>query len=105
YTCMIPRRRSPPYLPYTTLFRSFHADPELPEAHPAAVGRHVVQQPAQAGLEVVVVGGRGQHPGRVALEHLEPLHLRVDLGADLEDRKSTRLNSSHVKNSYAVYCL
>src|SRR5690606_39471680 len=23
----------------------------------------------------------------------------------LEDRKSTRLNSSHVKNSYAVFCL
>src|SRR5207302_6097381 len=24
---------------------------------------------------------------------------------DLEDRKSTRLNSSHVKSSYAVFCL
>src|SRR5438552_11130074 len=32
-----------------------------------------------------------------------------DLGADsldtVEDRKSTRLNSSHVKISYAVFCL
>src|SRR5690606_41197198 len=26
-------------------------------------------------------------------------------GAGLEDRKSTRLNSSHVKISYAVFCL
>src|SRR5699024_12410744 len=26
-------------------------------------------------------------------------------GAPLGDRKSTRLNSSHVSNSYAVYCL
>src|SRR5690606_16660125 len=26
-------------------------------------------------------------------------------GRDLEDRKSTRLNSSHVKISYAVFCL
>src|SRR5690606_41829493 len=27
------------------------------------------------------------------------------LGARREDRKSTRLNSSHVKTSYAVFCL
>src|SRR5690606_41545412 len=27
------------------------------------------------------------------------------IGSDPEDRKSTRLNSSHVKNSYAVVCL
>src|SRR5690606_41088159 len=34
-----------------------------------------------------------RHPGRVvAVEHLQ-------------DRKSTRLNSSHVKISYAVFCL
>src|SRR5690606_41679239 len=26
-------------------------------------------------------------------------------GSDQEDRKSTRLNSSHVKTSYAVFCL
>src|SRR5690606_7064492 len=34
--------------------------------------------------------------------------LREDLGDGLagqRDRKSTRLNSSHVKNSYAVFCL
>src|SRR5690606_41492062 len=28
-----------------------------------------------------------------------------DLTAILQDRKSTRLNSSHVKSSYAVFCL
>src|SRR5699024_12434372 len=27
------------------------------------------------------------------------------IGLDLEDRKSTRLNSSHVSISYAVFCL
>src|SRR5690606_41246477 len=27
------------------------------------------------------------------------------MGHDWKDRKSTRLNSSHVKNSYAVFCL
>src|SRR5690606_39679786 len=33
-----------------------------------------------------------------------PPHLRT-LRTHLEDRKSTRLNSSHVKISYAVFCL
>src|SRR5690606_7039760 len=31
--------------------------------------------------------------------------LALQLGVDKKDRKSTRLNSSHVKNSYAVFCL
>src|SRR5699024_12026704 len=31
--------------------------------------------------------------------------LRVDGGAVKKDRKSTRLNSSHVSISYAVFCL
>src|SRR5690606_39861804 len=35
----------------------------------------------------------------IAMEHLAP---RL---AGVEDRKSTRLNSSHVKISYAVFCL
>src|SRR5690606_22761487 len=32
-------------------------------------------------------------------------HGALDVQADGEDRKSTRLNSSHVKISYAVFCL
>src|SRR5436305_10147985 len=32
-------------------------------------------------------------------------HLRVLLAAGIVDRKSTRLNSSHVRISYAVFCL
>src|SRR5690625_7011079 len=31
--------------------------------------------------------------------------LHVELAEDLQDRKSTRLNSSHVAISYAVFCL
>src|SRR5690606_39825660 len=41
--------------------------------------------------------------------HVLPAAPRRALGCrlrrNLEDRKSTRLNSSHVKNSYAVFCL
>src|SRR5690606_39309550 len=37
---------------------------------------------------------------RIAPRQLEPLKVFVDL-----DRKSTRLNSSHVKISYAAFCL
>src|SRR5690349_22288502 len=41
--------------------------------------------------------------GQVAGWH-PPQH-EVRLGHALEDRKSTRLNSSHVEISYAVFCL
>src|SRR5690606_41701791 len=36
-----------------------------------------------------------------------PLHIiiRYEIEKGLLDRKSTRLNSSHVKSSYAVFCL
>src|SRR5438067_9200742 len=33
------------------------------------------------------------------------VHLLDDVGADFLDRKSTRLNSSHVSSSYADFCL
>src|SRR5438067_3869173 len=33
------------------------------------------------------------------------VHLLDDVGADFLDRKSTRLNSSHVSTSYADFCL
>src|SRR5690606_41424702 len=38
-------------------------------------------------------------------EHLERPGRDRCLGPPCRDRKSTRLNSSHVKNSYAVFCL
>src|SRR5947207_11973645 len=40
-----------------------------------------------------------RHPG------LRHLHVRDDARARLQDRKSTRLNSSHTVISYAVFCL
>src|SRR5207249_11237184 len=50
--------------------------------------------PAHAAVDVAVVGAVDavQDPGR-------------DRGAEVEIGKSTRLNSSHVSISYAVFCL
>src|SRR5690606_41213893 len=36
---------------------------------------------------------------------LHLVHAPIEAGAADQDRKSTRLNSSHVKISYAVFCL
>src|SRR5690606_40452860 len=36
---------------------------------------------------------------------LLPLQRRLEAEVEVRDRKSTRLNSSHVKISYAVFCL
>src|SRR2546428_10111557 len=76
--------RRPPrstLFPYTTLFRS-----SLPER--AALARHL------AGC---------RHCAEARVSHLE---LRVAFARSAgEDRKSTRLNSSHDQISYAVFCL
>src|SRR6266699_1840065 len=45
----------------------------------------------------------GRHPGRVSEGVLGWFQLRNPRGR--LDRKSTRLNSSHVRISYAVFCL
>src|SRR5690606_41317372 len=62
---------------------------------------------------VGLVGAFGQHrdaAGRVVLPPGGQLPGERGIGADRllelgQDRKSTRLNSSHVKISYAVFCL
>src|SRR2546422_6718372 len=76
--------RRPPrstLFPYTTLFRSHHL--------------------VAAGHIVVACGGGGPPVYDDPTLRLEGL----DAVADKEDRKSTRLNSSHGYISYAVFCL
>src|SRR3712207_8493706 len=87
--------RRPPrstLFPYTTLFRS-HGSARLrafEQAHALLEHRH---------RRVCVA--RIDEAGVLALEAgLGGLRVRVD-----EDRKSTRLNSSHANISYAVFCL
>src|SRR5690606_41879325 len=104
---LILRARQPtaPLLPYTPLFRSHVTRPGFLDDGPLP------------GEELR--GGR--EPDRLSGPHEVHLHPRLEVPrADtderdaipvlgihvrLEDRKSTRLNSSHVKISYAVFCL
>src|SRR2546426_9244334 len=82
--------RRPPrstLFPYTTLFRSRHRGlARLPDLPAAARG----------------VGFDRERPRRADRERRE---LRRCQGARGRDRKSTRLNSSHLVISYAVFCL
>src|SRR3712207_7300926 len=88
--------RRPPrstLFPYTTLFRS----------------RRVRRDAGRRYRRVLLV--REEHLADVGPEGIEcRLHPAVALVAavtkpDHEDRKSTRLNSSHANISYAVFCL
>src|SRR5690606_42022469 len=90
--------RPPPsstLFPYTTLFRSDadrhhvagrrgqHRHVHVDVGHQRAVHRRVVGEPFGAEQSLLLPGQRDEQ----------------------QDRKSTRLNSSHVKISYAVFCL
>src|SRR5690606_40393478 len=89
--------RRPPrstLFPYTTLFRSI-GDLDM---H-ATTARLVDDQPG-IGVERVVLFERAR------VEAFVDRVLAFDREhGDAADRKSTRLNSSHVKISYAVFCL
>src|SRR5690606_42005181 len=64
--------------------------------------------PISAGPGGGRVGARWRHLRRGRGEAGRPGLAGGGLAAQLDparDRKSTRLNSSHVKNSYAVFCL
>src|SRR5436190_18247946 len=78
--------RPPPrstLFPYTTLFRSKRFDRAEVEQH----GTSVVEQFVDARRTV------------------RRLYIEVGHAAAEQDRKSTRLNSSHTVISYAVFCL
>src|SRR5688572_32354700 len=79
--------RRPPrstLFPYTTLFRSEHC-------RCARIGADAQPNP---------------HPRRAVARHSAEDHVVArGLRISAEDRKSTRLNSSHSQISYAVFCL
>src|SRR5690606_40934499 len=100
-----PRPPSSTLSPYTTLFRSdpdkLLADQRAKAAEPTAAQIQAVYDANRAAL-----GGRTLEDVRgeiVAYLRRDTEQKAVgDYIAALQDRKSTRLNSSHVKISYAV---
>src|SRR3712207_6859820 len=91
--------RRPPrstLFPYTTLFRSPHALGAGHQPCPLVAGA-VAEGGVQGGRHRLRRPGEGQ-PHAVG----EPVG---DRRVEPEDRKSTRLNSSHANISYAVFCL
>src|SRR5690606_41632260 len=102
---IIRRHLTSTLFPYTTLFRSELA--ALSDASQRGSGRRVLRSvwPAPADHPLVPpVVAAAIDVGEAALGQRggDPIGLIV---AHFEDRKSTRLNSSHVKISYAVFCL
>src|SRR5207249_10532001 len=97
YLLIIRRPPGSTLFPYTTLFRSRAVRPgRLPAAaagprpgRAGLAGRPARGAGAAADLDLAVLPGRQRERGE----------------GDLADRKSTRLNSSHVSISYAVFCL
>src|SRR5690349_23773692 len=86
--------RRPPrstLFPYTTLFRSI--------IRPEAGQQHELGRSAAARQRGDQIEGKVVRP----MDVLEDKQQRT--GAAERDRKSTRLNSSHVEISYAVFCL
>src|SRR3989442_7005927 len=87
--------RRPPrstLFPYTTLFRSL--------ALAARDGLAIGDRAGRIGRPVVPIRAEPCHPDtRCSLDRQRSRERK------LLDRKSTRLNSSHVRISYAVFCL
>src|SRR5690606_39855238 len=86
YQYQPPRSSVPALFPYTTLFRSC-ASVRSCASHSMADTRALV---------MICLSSLARNSGMVGT---------VTSPALMADRKSTRLNSSHVKNSYAVFCL
>src|SRR5699024_12317127 len=85
------------FLPYTTLFRSKQLLQQLK-----------LPQNVWDGMIDLALYMRGNLPTLSLHQQIQLLilpHLKIQIISLLSDRKSTRLNSSHVSISYAVFCL
>src|SRR5205814_8846531 len=89
FVCSIGRRRPATFFPYTTLFRS-HSPQEKSGCFRAAPSSAF----SRATVPALRLHGNAQRP--------RDRNTSVRAQAD---RKSTRLNSSHLGISYAVFCL
>src|SRR5207302_3408346 len=94
---LTPPPPTPPPSPYTTLFRSHSSA----DRHRPADGRIAGRRPGQ--LPTLASGRPAERQLSNPSGH-SPVAGRP-LARVGRDRKSIRLNSSHVKISYAVFCL
>src|SRR5690606_41685585 len=98
FTLTLQRPPISPLFPYTTLFRS--KDGEIPilvyNPHP---------YPVTTTVECEFMLADQNHEPVFTLPTVYAGEQKVKSQPEKEDRKSTRLNSSHVKISYAVFCL
>src|SRR5207249_10882018 len=71
------------------------------------VGDRVLHGAGEIGPEPLLLGAAGQRVRLSVVENGGRVEAHRDAVGDVEsgDRKSTRLNSSHVSISYAVFCL
>src|SRR5690625_6742291 len=75
----------------------------------SGIGKETAFLFAKEGATVIVNDinkENGEHTAeKIAEQGGTVLFIQADITNELEDRKSTRLNSSHVAISYAVFCL
>src|SRR5207302_9555438 len=105
-SCFATTRRPPTstLFPYTTLFRS---RPSYKAISGSSVWRGGVMRNAGLPITLIVVGSARLLWYFRLFPDIDWI-IAVGLvlgGSAMIDRKSTRLNSSHVKISYAVFCL
>src|SRR5690349_23117848 len=95
---MLPRPPRSTLFPYTTLFRS-----SIPVVKTDRGGQVTYHGPGQAVVYALMDLRRAKMGVKELVRRLEASV--IDTLAEYGDRKSTRLNSSHVEISYAVFCL
>src|SRR5437870_5471269 len=103
--CRLPRPPRPTLFPYTTLFRSIHAhsirrDGPFVKVNCAAIPHGLLESELFGHEKGAFTGAHRRKPGQFECAKGGTMYL--DEIAEL-DRKSTRLNSSHVAISYAVF--
>src|SRR5690606_42055266 len=97
---LIPRPPTSPLFPYTTLFRS--------GAYVEDNNIKIITPNSQFIMPTSSLALEGKHNTKNAMAAstvAQLLRIRKETIRASIDRKSTRLNSSHVKISYAVFCL
>src|SRR5688572_31015331 len=101
---MLRRPRRPTLFPYTTLFRSEHIAAGKIEISELATACAANTESLQRVMQHLVGKGVFEEGPAGHFELNEPARMLLEPPAR-QDRKSTRLNSSHSQTSYAVFCL